>query len=272
MEQYRVINKPLPQIGQELGVATILEGSVQRAEDRVHINVRLIDAATDEHLWAESYDRELTAENLFAMQSEIAREIVRALQLALTDEENKRLQAMPTTSLEAYNEFVLGRQELAKRTAEALYRAQAHFEKAIELDSDYALAYVGLADSLHLQVPFADLKREDSFAPRQAAIDRALALDPFLGEAYTSLASLRVDQLSYTASGFVACCHDWDDAKHKEAVEYFLKGIELSPNYAIAYERYGSALSRHGNESDNEEALPYLRKAIELDPMSATKS
>ena len=271
MEQYRVINKPLPQIGQELGVASILEGSVQRAEDRVHINVQLIDAATDEHLWAESYDRELTAENLFAMQSEISREIVRALQLVLTDEENERLRAMPTTSLEAYNEFVLRRQELAKRTAEALYRAQAHFEKAIELDSDYALAYVGLADSLHLQVPlpFAHLKPGDSLAPRQAAIDRALALDPLLGEAYTSLASLRVDQLSYTASGIAVRIHDWDDAKHKEAVEYFLKGIELSPNYATAYERYGSALSRHGNESDNEEALPYLRKAIELDPMSA---
>jgi TolB-like protein/DNA-binding winged helix-turn-helix (wHTH) protein/Tfp pilus assembly protein PilF len=254
VERYRDTSKPMPQIGRELGVATVLEGSVQRAGERVRINVQFIDAATDNHLWGESYDRELTAENLFAVQSEISREIVGALQLVLTDEENKRLEAMPTVSLEAYNEYAEGRQEMARRTAEALYRAQAHFEKAIELDSDYALAYIGLADTLALQVvPHTNLRMEDSFAPRQAAIDRALALDPFLGEAYTSLASLRLDQSS-----------------DQEAVEYFLKGIELSPNYATAYERYGSALIYKGRtDSDNEAALPYLRKAIELDPMSA---
>ena len=259
VERYRDTSKPMPQIGQELGVATVLEGSIQRAGDRVRISVQLIDAATDDHLWGESYDRKLTAENIFAVQSEISREIAGALQLVLTDEENNRLEAVPTTSLEAYNEFVLGHQEMVKQTSEALYRAQAHYEKAIALDSDYALAYIGLADTLALQVPYSNLKKEDSFAPRQAAIDRALALDPLLGEAFTSLASLRVDQFGYIEAEeyFV---------KYKEWEEYFLKGIELSPNYATAHERYASVLRQYNR---SEEALPHMRKAVELDPMSA---
>ena len=252
VERYRDTSKPMPQIGQELGVATVLEGSIQRSGDRVRINVQFIDAATDDHLWGESYDRELTAENIFAVQSEISREIVGALQLVLTDEENKRLEAVPTTSLEAYKEFVLGHHEMARHTPETLHRAQAHFEKAIELDSDYALAYIGLADTLALRHLYANLKKEDSFAPRQAAIDRALALNPLLGEAYTSLALLKVDE-----------------SKIDGVEEYFLKGIELSPNYATAYERYARAMMAGGERSKAEEALPHLRKAFELDPMSA---
>jgi len=249
VERYRDTSKPMPQIGQELGVATVLEGSIQRAGDRVRITVQFIDATADDHLWGETYDRELTAENLFAVQSDISREIVDALQLVLTDEENKRLDAMPTTSLEAYSEFVQGRQEMAKRTAEALYWAQAHFEKAIELDPNYALAYVGLVDTLTLQVVYADLKEGDSIAPRQAAIDKALALDPLSGEAYTSLAQMKIGE-----------------AKFEEAEEYFLKGIEFSPNYAAAHLWYAGFLRK---SIRSEEALPYIRKAIELDPMSA---
>ena len=248
VEQYRDTDKSMSQIGQELDVATILEGGVQRAGDRVRINVQLIDAATDRHLWVESYDRQLTAENLFAIQNEISREIVGALQVVLTDEENARLQLMPTTSLEAHAEFVLGHREMAKRTADELFRARAHFEKAIELDSKYALAYIGLADSLALQVVYADLKSADSLAPREAAIDRALALDPLSGEAYASLGSLRLAEFN-----------------DQEAEEYFLKGIELSPNYATAHQSYARALRRGGRF---EEALPHIRKAIELDPMA----
>jgi TolB-like protein/DNA-binding winged helix-turn-helix (wHTH) protein/Tfp pilus assembly protein PilF len=249
VERYRETSKSMPQIGQELGVATILEGSVQRAGDRVRINVQLIDAATDDHLWVESYDRQLTVENLFAIQSEISREIAGAFQVVLTDKENERLKAIPTISLEAHSEFVLGHREMAKRTAEELFRAQAHFEKAIELDPDYALAYVGLADSLHLQVGYANLNREDSLAPQQAALDSALELDPLSGEAYASLASLR-----------------WSELKDEEAEEYFLKAIELSPNYATAHDRYAWTVLR--GSARYEEALVHIRRAIELDPMA----
>lgn len=249
VERYRDTSKPISQIGQELGVATVLEGSVQRAGDRVRINAQFIDATTDDHLWAESYDRELTAENLFAVQSEISREIVGALQLVLTDEENEQLEVMSTISLDAYDEFAQGRQEMSKRTADALSRAQAHFEKAIELDPSYALAYVGLADTLTLQVVYTDRKEGDSIAPRQAAIDKALALDPLSGEAYASLAGVRLSE-----------------SKYEEAEEYYLKGIELSPNYAAAHHWYAGFLRK---SIRSEEALPYIRKAIELDPMSA---
>jgi TolB-like protein len=248
VERYRNSDKSIPEIARELDVATLLEGGIQRSADQLRINVQLIDAQTDQHLWAETYDRELTAENLFAIQSEISREIVTALHHALTDSENERLQAMPTTSLEAYAEVVLGRQEQAKRTADALYRAQAHFEKAIELDTEYALAYVGLADTLALQVAYAGITRSDSLAPRQAAIDKALALDPLSGEAYTSLALLSSD-----------------DKKNEEAEAYFLKAIELNPNYVTAHLWYNTLLRRMGRL---EEALSHIRTAVELDPMA----
>ena len=248
MEQYRETTKSLLQIGRELGVAAILEGGVQRAGDRVRINMQLIDAATDEHLWAETYDREISVENLFAIQSEISSEIVGALHGVLTDEETARLKKVPTTNLEAYGEYVLGRQEIAKRTANELYRAKAHFEKAIELDPDYALAYVGLADATAFLFNYADLSAEESHAARQAAIDKALALDPQSGEAYATLAMLKNDEFMY------------DDADR-----YLLKALELNPNYAPAHHWYALNLAAIGRY---EEALPHDLKALELDPLA----
>lgn len=247
VEQYRDTDESMSQIGQELDVATILEGSVQRAGDRVRINVQLIDVATDRHLWVESYDRQLTAENLFAIQTEISREVVTALQLVLTDEEDERLQVMPTTSFEAYGEFVLGRQEMVRGTTEAFDRAKAHFEKAIELDSNYALAYTGLADALGNYANHVGLISE-SIAPRQKAVDRALALDPLSGEAYTALGFLKYQ----------------DPTFHESTEKYFLKAIELSPNYAKAYRWYSLVLTTSDRD---EEALAAIRKAVELDPM-----
>lgn len=245
MERYRDTEKSMPQIGEELGVATILEGSVQRSGDHVHLNMQLIDAQADEHLWAETYDRQLTAENLFAIQSEIAREIAAALHIVLTDQDNDRLQSLPTDNLEAYGEYVLGRQEASKRTAESVNRARVHFENAVELDTEYALAYIGLADSALLQAGYAGLLLTETYALRQAAIDKALTLDPLSGEAYTSLAQLKSD-------------------KNEEAEEYYLKAIELSPNYSTAYHWYSGYLNKVGRE---EEALQHIRKALELDPL-----
>jgi TolB-like protein len=246
--RYKDTELPITQIAGELGVATILEGGIQRSANQVRINVQLIDAQTDEHLWAEIYDRELSAENLFAIQSEISHEIVTALKATLTDEEAQRLDDMPTTSLEAYGEFVLGRQKNALRTTDALEESQEHFERALELDPDYTLAYVGLADSFALQATYGNLPWLESFAPRQAAIDKALALDPLSGEAYTSLGSLRTDQ-----------------NQDEEAEESFKKAIELSPNYATAWHWYAYSLDGRGRYED---ALPLIRKAVELDPKS----
>jgi TolB-like protein/Tfp pilus assembly protein PilF len=240
--------KSVPQIAEELGVATILEGGIQRSGDQVRINVQLIDATNDEYLWAENYDREFSAENLFAIQSEISLKIAEALEATLSDRENESLSVTPTESLEAYGEFVLGRTAIVMRTVESLTTARSHFEKAIEIDPDYALAYVGLADSLDLLSTYGDVDRQALMEPRQQAIDRALELDPISGEAFTSLAALRTDQ-----------------ARDDEAEQYYIKAIELSPGYVTANHWYSFLLNRRGRF---EESLLFIRKAMELDPMA----
>ncbi len=245
-ERYRETGLSIPQIGTELGVATILEGGVQRAGNRVRINIQLIDASTDEHLWANSYDRELTVDNLFAIQSEIAREIVTSLHGVLTDSESERLEKLPTTSLEAHAEYAFGRRELAKRTGEGIDKAQTHFEKAVQLDSNYALAWVGLAQSRLLRYGYLGDSLESTFAGTQSAIDQALIIDPLLGEAYATLAFLRHGQ-----------------EKFDEAEALFVKAIELSPNDPLARLWYTSLLLR---ESRTAEAETQIRRAIELDP------
>jgi TolB-like protein/Tfp pilus assembly protein PilF len=246
--QFASSDLAMPQIAEELGVATILEGGIQRSAGQVRINVQLVDAFNDEFLWAENYDRELSAENLFSIQSEISLKIVEALEATLSDRENQNLTATPTKSLEAYGEFVLGRQEVVMRTVDSLNRAQSHFEKAIEIDQDYALAYVGLADTLDLLSTYGDVDRQALMVPRQQAINKALELDPLSGEAFTSLAALRTDQ-----------------ARDDEAEQHFLKAIELSPGYVTASHWYSFLLNRRGRF---EESLLYVRKAMELDPAS----
>jgi TolB-like protein len=246
-ERYRNTDLPIPEIGEALGVATILEGGVQRAGSQVRINVQLIDAATDEHVWAETYDRALNLDNLFDIQSEIAREVVVALHGILSDEEAERIEQKPTTSFAAYEEYSFGRQELAKRTGESLLRAKAHFEKAIELDPEYAQAWVGLATVLGLPHYYGE-KPESIYGELEKAIDTALAIDPLLGEAYAGLGLLSM----YT--GDLA-----------EAEDNFLRAIELSPGYASAYLWYASLLRESGRL---DEAIEFNRKAIELDPLS----
>ena len=246
-ERYRGTDKSMQQIGEELGVASILEGGVQRVGDRVRINMQLIDASRDKHIWAETYDKELTAENLFAIQSEISREVVLELQSTLTAEDDEQLNRLPTDNLDAYKEFVLGRQEMAKRTADSLEAAQSHFERAIEMDREYALAYIGLADTIALSASYTKVRSADTFDSRRAAIEKALQLDPRSGEAYAALGLLRASEGTLD-----------------EAESHFQKAIELSPNYATAYLWYANLLRR--DYARREEALINIRKALSLDP------
>lgn len=246
-ERYRDTTMSMKDIGDELDVATILEGGVQRSGSRVRINMQLIDAETDEHLWAKTYERELTAENLFAIQSEITREVVSALHAVLSDEENQRISAAPTKSLEAHREYALGHRAMAKRTGESIILAKQLFESAVALDPEYADAWVGLADSLFLH-GYANIDFEETVEQRRAAIDTALALDPTSGKAYTALAALRQDEDTL-----------------EQAEEYYLKAIELNPNYASAFQWYGLLLDGEGRP---DEALPYYQKAVELDPLA----
>jgi TolB-like protein/Tfp pilus assembly protein PilF len=249
VEQFRNTKLPLKAIAEQLGVTKILEGGVQRGGDRVRINVQLIDAASDGHLWAETYDRELTAANIFAIQSELSTAIAGALQAALTPAERKHLSAIPTKNLEAWESYQLGKQRMARRTTEALADAEGFFEKAIDRDPNFALAYVGLADTLMLQVNYGGAELDAVVARVKMLVAKAQSLDPGLAEAVASSAML--------AQG----TNDWPKAEAE-----FRRAIELNPNYATAHQWYGGLLQYLGRTDD---ALVHARRAAELDPRSA---
>ena len=246
--EYRNTTKNLKTIGQELGAATILEGGVQRAGDRVRINVQLIDAATDEHLWADTYDRRLTAANIFAIQTEIATAIADALRATLSTEDQDRLAAVPTENLDAYEAYLLGKQRLARRTTGAFAQAVDYFQRAIRLDPAFALAYVGLAETYILQDFYSGLPHEETIAKARAAAEQALKLNDQLGEAYTALAAVKEDAQDYEGA----------EAAYKRA-------LELNPNYPLSLHWYGWMLRQSGRPA---EALELHRRAMELDPLS----
>jgi TolB-like protein/cytochrome c-type biogenesis protein CcmH/NrfG len=244
---YRDSGKTIPDIARELDVATVLEGGVQRAGDQIRINVQLIDARTDEHIWAEIYDRKLTATNIFAIQSEIAESVSSALQAVLSPAEKHRIKAVPTESLEAYEAYLLGKQRYERMDTESLAEALDYFREAVRLDSKFALAWVGLADAYLAQgggqreLPFGKARAE-----AEAALMTALEINPDLGEAYTSLGAMQEDP--------------------HEARRYFELALELSPNYPPLSRRYGNVMQELGKL---DEALKWKAKAVELDPMSA---
>lgn len=247
--EYRDTTKKIPEIAKELGVANILEGGIQRAGDQVRINVQLIDAQTDEHLWAEIFDRELTARNLFAIQSEISQKIADALHTTLSPEETERINTMPTQNLDAYNAYMRGKQLLATRAAVNIEESTREFRRAVDLDPEFALAWVGLADSFYLLGFYGTTDNEEALAIRQEASARALEIDPGLGEAYVSLGAIL-----------------YDLSKYDEMDSAFQKAIELSPNYATSYHFYSGKLDRF---SRKQETLDLMRKAAQLDPRSA---
>ncbi len=247
--EYKNTTKKIPQIARELGVANILEGGVQRSGSQVRINVQLIDAETDEHLWAQIYDRQLTAENLFVIQSEVSNAIAKALQTTLSPEEQNRINAIPTQNLEAYEAYLLGRQKWTARTATSTAESVALFQRAVDLDPDFAQAYAGLGDAYRHQVPYGGLPGSEVYPKAERAILKALELDDQLGEAWASLGGLKQQMGNYSAA--------------EEALRH---AIELHPNYSAAYNWLGLALNGNGKF---EEALDVFRKGLEVDPLSA---
>jgi adenylate cyclase len=245
---YRDTTKNMKVIGSELGVATLLEGSVQRVTNQVRINVQLIDVNTDEHIWAEIYDRELTAANIFAIQSEISTAIAKALRATLSPEEQERLAVVPTNNLAAYEAYLLGKQRMVTRTSEKLAEAAAYFEQAITLDPTFALAHVGLSDTAQLQFLYAGLPQDEMNALAESSIQKALALDEKSGEAYASLGLFKLERYDYEGAEVA-----------------FKKALELNPNYATAYHWYGSLFAERGQV---EEAEVQMQKALALDPLS----
>ena len=238
----------LPQIAKQLGVAHILEGSVQKASDQVRVNVQLINALTDAHLWAETYDRKLT--DIFAVESEISKTIADTLQAKLTGSEKISIAKVPTANTEAYELYLKGRFFWNKRTGADLKRAIDYFNQAIAKDPNYALAYAGLADSYTLLSVFSAASPQDSIPQARVAAKKALELDNTLAEAHAS-------------SGRILSGYDYD---FERAIAEFERAIQLNPNYATSYHWISNGPLTARGEFDR--AITEGKRAVELDPLS----
>ncbi|MDX1459996.1 MAG: tetratricopeptide repeat protein [Xanthomonadales bacterium] len=278
--EYRDTAKNLKEIAEELDVANIMEGAVQRAGNRVRINVQLIDARTDEHLWAEIYDRELSTENLFDIQSEIAQNIAQALQATLTDTEISTMAKPPTENLEAYDlylqarQFSLGETRIGYQTAKELFRA------AIELDPQFTLAWIGLgkAHITNYWIYGGDTADRDA---ARAAIDRAKELDPTVPELYMAegfywyWAHLDYERALYNLERAIALMprneeahmwHGWAsrrDGQWEQAIASFERALEINPRIHFNWVEYGLTLMYLKQFAKAEVAI---ERAVALDP------
>ncbi|HJR52407.1 MAG TPA: adenylate/guanylate cyclase domain-containing protein [Gemmatimonadota bacterium] len=244
--QYKGTSKSVREIGGELGVGMVLEGSVRRAGNRVRITAQLIDAGSDEHLWAENYDRDL--DDIFAIQSDVAQRIVETLKVQLTPRERARIAERPTEDVQAYEWYLKGRHFLSRRTVSTLRQAIECFRKAVAADPSFAEAWVGLADGLVLLATYSETPLSEVADEARAAAERALALSPDLGEAEISL-------------GFLANSEwQWEEAERR-----YRRGLDLRPGYATGHHRLGNYLALVGR---HDEALATLRRALSLDPLS----
>ena len=247
-QRFKSAPNDLRQIAQQLGVANILEGSVQKANDQVRVNVQLVNALTDAHLWAETYDRKLT--DIFAVESDIAKSIADTLRAKLSSSAEHVLASRPTENPEAHELYLRGRYFWNRRTGANLQKAADYFQQAIGKDPAYALAYSGLADCHVLLPAYADLgsNPRDELPKALEAAHKAVELDDTLGEAHTSLARALASDLQLPA-----------------AMSEFKRAIELNPNYATAHQWFGECLQSQGHL---EEGLAELKRAQELDPLS----
>jgi len=240
-------NLGIRQIGRQLGVDNLLEASVQVIGNRLRITPKIINVADGSQVWSSQYDRQM--EDVFAIQDEIAREIVKALKITLLGEKEAPLIRSYTADSEAYQAYLKGRFYWNKRTAEGTRKSIEYFEQAIEKDPSYALAYVGLADAYIIQGEWQHLPAKEAFPKAREAALKALEIDDSMGEAHTSLAAIKHD-------------FDWD---WKEAEKEYQRAIELSPSYATAHQWYGEFLTLMGRF---DEGLKEIKRAQELDPLS----
>jgi len=244
--QYKNTTKNIREIARELNVATILEGSVRRADSQVRIVAQLIDATSDKHIWAQTYDKELT--QIFAIQSDVARQIASALEAELSPREKERLAKQPTGNIDAYAYYLKGREYYSRYGKQENENAIELFKKALELDPGYALAYAGLGDAYS--------QRASKFGFQQDWVDssiavgsKAISLDPTLAEGYKALG------LAYQYKGWL-----------KRSLETYRKAVELNPDYEPAVANIGWVNGMLGNF---DEALRWHKRALALSPMVA---
>jgi TolB-like protein/Tfp pilus assembly protein PilF len=245
---YKGTNKTLPEIAKELNVDGIVEGSVLRSGNRVRITAQLIQTRTDQHLWAEEYERDLG--DALKLQSEVAQAIAQQLRVQLTPQQQARLRSAPVVNPQAYEAYLKGRfygTEVTGGTRAALKRAQGYYEDAIRKDPAFALAYAGLADCYLSQGAYRLVPPQDAYQQASAAIQKALQLDQALGEAHSSL--------GYLDWQFV---WDWQTAESE-----FRYAIDLNPNSMEGHESLLWYLAWSGRRG---EALAEVEKMRRLDP------
>ncbi len=244
--RYKGVRRPLPEIARELGVDGVIEGSVLRAGDKVRITAQLVDARSDEHVWADSYERDLV--DVLTLQADVARAIADRIRVAVSPEERVRLTANRAVQPAAYEAYLRGRFQWNRRTRTGFEAAIREFKRAIEIDPAYAAPYSGLADAYILLVEWRHLAPTEGVPLARSAARRALSLDSSLAEAYTSLGEVAVSEW------------DWEGAERA-----FRRALALNPSYATGHQWYGFFLSKVGRHA---EAIAALQRAVELDPLS----
>ena len=244
---YKATKKPLPQIGRELNADAILAGSVQKSGDRVRITAQLIHAATDRHLWARSYERDLR--DVLSLQGEVARAVTKEIRAAVTPQEEARLAKVRPVDPEAHELYLKGRYYWNKRTESDVRRGLEFFQKAIERDPAYALAYDGLSGAWLALGFYEGLSPRETFPRAKAAATKALEIDDGLAEARAALAMVNL-------------LFEWNWA---QAESEFKKTLELNPNYPAGHHWHAEFLTAMGR---HEEAVAEARRARELDPLS----
>ena len=247
VERFRGTELPVKSIAEQLQVTTILEGSVQRDSDRVRISLRLVDAATEAQIWANQFDRNLTAGNVFGIQSEVAIAVAAALRTTLPAAEKARLTAVPTRVLAAWEAYQLGNQRMARRSGRSLGEAEQFMRRAIELDPGFALAFAGLSQALTLQATYGGAPLDATLTKAEQAVIQALTLDSSLAEAWG-------------IAGLIASKR----GRHDDAEMMLRRAIALNPNFAQAYLWLAGA--PHARVQD--EGLSLVQRAVELDPLS----
>jgi adenylate cyclase len=245
--RYKGSPKSASEIGRELNVGTLVEGSVRKAGIRVRVTVQLIDTGSEGHLWAQSYDRQL--DDIFEIQSEIAEKVAKELRIQLLESEKLRLEVRPTTDAEAYTFYMKGRHFWNDRSDEGLSKAIAYFEHAIKKDPKFALGYSGLADCYAVMARNSQAEFEPTYKKAKEYAVKALSLDDGIGETHAALGNIL---LYYD--------RDW---RRSEAE--FLRAVDLKPNYATAHQWYSHLLAQERRFS---EARDEILTALRLDPFS----
>jgi len=242
---YKGRNEDVRRIGNELNVATVLEGSVRKSGDKVRITVQLINVADGFHLWSQNFDRTLS--DIFTIQDEIAKAVAEALKVRLLGETSAAAKMGGTGNVAAYDLYLLGRHNMQQRDEQGLLAAVGFFEQALAADPEYARAWSGLADAYNLQIGYGNLTPGKALAKAEPAALRALALDPKLAEAHASLGLIRGGQ-----------------GREKDAIASFETAIKLDPDYAPAWVWYGTSLMNLDRRKD---ALAAYEKGYQLDPL-----